>query len=77
MYLLDAKKNKTYKRGGYKVFYIAEPKLRKIERSRYINKIVHTFYVENFLKPYFIPTFIESSYECILSRGMYKAGLYV
>lgn len=51
MYLYEQLKNKTYKHGGYTVFYVTEPKLRKIERSRYIDRIVHTFYVENFLKP--------------------------
>ena len=75
MYLLEALRNKTYKHGGYKVFYITEPKLRRIERSRYIDRIVHTFYVENFLKPYFVPNFIESSYACIPGRVMHKACL--
>ena len=77
MYLLEALRNKTYKHGGYKVFHITEPKLRKIERSRYIDRIVHTFYVENFLKPYFMPCFINTSYACIPGRGMHKACLDV
>ena len=77
MYLLDVLRNKTYKHGGYKVFYITEPKPRRIERSKYIDRIVHTFYVENFLKPYFVPTFISTSYACIPGRGMHKACLDV
>ena len=33
--------------------------------------------VDNFLEPYFVPTFIENSYACIKSRGMHKACLDV
>ena len=77
IYLLEQLKNKTYKHGGYTIFYVTEPKLRKIERSRYIDRIVHTFYVENFLKPYLLPQFIQTSYACIQKRGMHKACLDV
>ena len=75
MWLLEKLQNKTYKHGGYTVFYVTEPKLRKIERSRYIDRIVHTFYVEQFLKPYFMPQFIPTTYACIQNRGMHKACL--
>ena len=75
MYLYEQLKNKTYKHGGYTVFYVTEPKLRKIERSRYLDRIVHTFYVENFLKPYFLPQFIQTSYACIQGKGMHKCCL--
>lgn len=75
MYLYEQLKNKTYKHGGYTVFYVTEPKLRKIERSRYLDRIVHTFYVENFLKPYFLPQFIPTSYACIQGKGMHKCCL--
>ena len=67
----------TYKHGGYKTFYITEPKLRKIEKSRYIDRIVHRFVVDNFLEPYFIPTLIAHTYACIKNRGMHKAALYI
>ena len=33
MWLLDKLKNGTYKHSGYAVFYVIEPKLRKIEKS--------------------------------------------
>ena len=45
-------------------FYVTEPKLRKIEKSRYMDRIVHTWLVENFLKPAFVPQFIPNSYAC-------------
>ena len=51
MWLYNLLKNMTYKHGGYKVFYITEPKVRKIEKSRYIDRIVHRWLVDNFLAP--------------------------
>ena len=76
-YLLEVLKNKTYKHGGYQVFNVTEPKLRKIEKSRYIDRVVHMWLVDNFLEPYFVPSFINTSYACIKGRGMHKACLDV
>ena len=59
------------------MFYISEPKLRKIEKSRYIDRIVHRWVVDNFLTPYFVPTFINTSYACLKNKGMHKACLEV
>ncbi len=73
--LLEKIKNETYKHGGYTVFYVAEPKLRKIEKSKYMDRIVHRWLVDNILKPYFIPRFIQTTYACIEGRGMHKACL--
>ena len=36
-WLYEALKTGTYRHGGYKIFYITEPKLRKIEASSYID----------------------------------------
>ena len=33
--------------------------------------------MDNFLKPYFVPTFINTSYACLKERGMQKACLDV
>ena len=77
MYLLEKLCDKSYKHGGYSTFYITEPKVRKIEKSRYMDRVVHRWVVDNFLEPYFVPTFIESSYACIKGRGMHKACLDV
>ena len=60
-WLYENLKNMTYRHGGYQTFYITEPKLRKIEKSRYIDRIVHRWIVDNFLEPYFVPTFINST----------------
>ena len=77
MWLYEKLKTGTYKHSGYSVFYITEPKLRKIEKSKYIDRIVHRWVVDNFLEPYFVPTFIEASYACLKKRGMHKACLDV
>ena len=74
-YLYEELKNGTYKHGKYTVFYVHEPKLRKIQKSRYIDRIVHRWVVDNFLYPVFISKFIYTSYACIRGKGMHKACL--
>ena len=68
-------KNMTYKHGGYKTFYIYEPKKRKIEASRYLDRIVHRWYVNSFMEEYFVKQFIHTSYACIKQKGMHKSAL--
>ena len=77
MWLYENLKNKTYQHGGYTEFYVTEPKLRKIEKSRYIDRIVHRWVVDNFLEPVFVPQFISTSYACLKGKGMHKAAIYV
>ena len=77
MWLYESLKNSTYKHGGYTQFYVTEPKVRKIEKSRYIDRIVHRWLVDNFLEPAFVPQFINNSFACIKNRGMHKACIYV
>ena len=77
IWLYQQLKNMTYKHGGYTVFYVIEPKVRKIEKSRYIDRIVHRWVVDNFLEPAFVPTFINTSFACLKNRGMHRAALYV
>ncbi|MBO5005683.1 MAG: group II intron reverse transcriptase domain-containing protein [Clostridia bacterium] len=76
-WLLEELRKGTYKHGGYKVFYVHIPKERKIEASRYIDRVVHRWVADSFLKPYFETQFIETSYACIKNRGMHKATLDV
>ena len=54
MWLYGQLQNKTYKHSGYSVFYVTEPKLRRIEKSKYIDRIVHRWYVDNFIIEYFV-----------------------
>lgn len=74
-WLYENLKKQTYKHGGYTIFYITEPKLRKIEKSKYIDRIVHRWYVNSFMEKYFITQFIDKSYACIKNKGMHKASL--
>lgn len=76
-YLYEELKNLTYKHGGYQVFYIHEPKLRKIQKSKYMDRIVHRWLVDSFLYEAFVPQFIQTSYACIKERGMHKACIEV
>ena len=77
MWLYERLKTGTYTHSGYSVFYVTEPKLRKIEKSIYLDRIVHRWVVDNFLEPYFVPTFINTSYACLKNKGMHKACLDV
>ena len=77
MWLLEKLKTKEYEHGGYTTFYVTEPKVRKIEKSKYIDRIVHRWVVDNFLAPIYVPQFISTSYACLKDRGMHKACLDV
>ena len=77
MYLYEQLKQENYKHGGYTEFYVTQPKLRRIEKSKYIDRIVHRWIVDNFLDEYFVKTFINTTYACIKNRGMHKACLDV
>lgn len=77
MYLYNELKNLTYKHGKYREFYVKEPKLRKIEASKYIDRVVHTWYVESFLKNTFMKQFLPTSYACVEEKGMHRAALDV
>lgn len=77
MWLYEKLKNGTYKHGGYTQFYVTEPKLRKIEKSKYIDRIVHRWLVDNFLEPAFVPQFVNTSFACLKNKGMHKACFYV
>ncbi len=45
--------------------------------EEYIDRIVHRFVVDNFLKEYFEESFITTTYACIKNRGMHKATMEV
>ena len=76
-WLYEELKSERYKHSGYATFYISEPKLRKVEKSKYIDRIVHRWVVDNYLSEYFIKQFINTSYACLKNRGMHKAVLDV
>lgn len=65
--------NGTYKFSEYFEFTIYEPKERKIKTLEYRDRVVQTWYVENFLKPIFKGSYIKDTYACIEGRGTHKA----
>jgi len=77
LWLYKGLKNGTYRHGGYTEFYISRPKPRRIQKSRYMDRIVHRWIVDNFLEEYFMSSFINTTYACIKERGMHKACLDV
>ena len=76
-WIYEQLKTGQYQHGGYRTFIITIPKERKVQASRYIDRIVHRWVVDNFLKPYFETQFINTTYACIKNRGMHKAALAV
>lgn len=64
---------KKYKMGKYREFIVYEPKQRIIKSLPYRDRIVHQWYIEEFIKPYYIKRFISDSYACIENKGTHKA----
>lgn len=71
--LLRQMKNKKYKLGSYREFVIYEPKERIIKSLPYRDRVVHQWYVEEFIKKYIVPKFIYHSFACIDGKGTHKA----
>ena len=50
--LMEKIKNNTYHVGQYRKFIIYEPKRREILSLPYVDRIVHQWYIGEFIKPY-------------------------
>lgn len=75
--LINQIKNGTYHLGKYYEFKVYEPKERIIKALPYVDRIVHQWYVEEFIKPNIIPKLINTTFACIPDRGTHKAVLAV
>lgn len=73
MRIVDALANETYLPSKYWKFWIYDPKKRLILALPYADRVVHQWFVEEFIKPYYIPRFIADSYACIPKRGTHAA----
>lgn len=62
-----------YKPGIYRKFTVFEPKQREILALPFRDRVLHQWYVEEFIKPIFLPNFIDETYACIPNRGLHKA----
>lgn len=71
--LLNNLKTHKYKLGKYYTFTIFEPKERIIKALPYVDRIVHQWYIEEFIKPYIVPRFINTTYACLEEKGSHKA----
>ena len=72
-YILNELKKGTYKLGKYKEFTIYEPKERIIKCLPYKDRVVHQWYIYEFIKPYIIPRLINNTCACIDNRGTHYA----
>ena len=71
--ILNELKTDTYKLSKYKEFTIYEPKERIIKCLPYRDRIVHQWYIYEFIKPYIIPRLINTTCACIDGRGTHYA----
>ena len=71
--LLNRVKNHTYHLGNYYSFIIYEPKKREIKALPYQDRIIHQWYVEEFIKPYIVPKLISSTFACLENKGTHHA----
>lgn len=71
--IINQIKNNTYQFGKYREFYVYEPKQRLIKSLPYKDRVVHQWYVEEFIKPYFFPRLINHTFACLDNRGTHSA----
>lgn len=64
--------NKKYCHGGYKSFFITDPKRRHIHKASVRDRLLHHA-VYRMLYPFFDRTFIADSYSCRDNKGTHKA----
>ena len=75
--LLNNITNGKYHLGNYYSFKIYEPKERIIKALPYVDRVVHQWYVEEFIKPYIVPKFINTSFACLQGKGTHLAALTI
>lgn len=71
--IINELKSNDYKSSNYREFVIYEPKMRIIKSLPYKDRIIHQWYVYEFIKPLFYPKFIKDSYACIDDKGTHNA----
>lgn len=71
--IINSIKNNTFKVGNYYSFIVYEPKERMIHSLPYKDRVIHQWYVEEFIKPYIMPKFINTSFACLPDKGTHKA----
>lgn len=64
-------KNKTYRHGSYRSFYIRDPKQRHIHKAEVRDRVLHHA-IFSVLNPVFEETFIPTSFSCRIGFGTHK-----
>lgn len=75
--ILNSIKNNTFHFGKYHSFSVYEPKERVIQALPYNDRVVHQWYVEEFIKPYILPKFFYGSFACLPEKGTHKSVAYI
>lgn len=70
--LRDQLQFQTYRPGGYRQFFVYEPKKRLISAAPYRDRVVHHA-LHNIIEPIFEPTFVFDSYACRKGKGTHLA----
>ncbi len=71
--LIKEIRNGTYEIGLYREFKVYEPKERVIKSLPFRDRVVHQWYVHEFIIPTLVPKFIYDSYACITTKGTHRA----
>ena len=71
--LVEDVKNKTYKTGFYRKFTVYEPKERIILSLPFKDRVLQQWYVEEFIKPIFMPKLVKDTYACLKGKGLHSA----
>lgn len=65
-------KHQTYQHGGYRDFFVYDPKMRLISAAPYRDRVVHHALCQ-IIEPIFDRTFIYDSYACRQGKGVHRA----
>lgn len=72
MQISDELKNHTYKVGGYREFYVYEPKKRLIMALPFKDRVVQ-WAIYQLINPVFDKTYISDSFGCRVGKGTHRA----
>lgn len=69
-------RNRAYRHGPYRGFWIRDPKIRRIHKATVRDRVLHHA-IFNALNPIFEPTFIPTSFSCRVGKGTHKGVEYL
>ena len=72
-HILNVLRDGIYVPSRFREFTVTDPKKRLVLALPYVDRIVHQWIIEEFIKPYYLPRFIKDSYACIPGRGSHAA----